>query len=445
MLTFAQIIQDAQLPTDLFAHYTETTTPVIRYATPTATGTGDGSSWDNAGTFVNVMDDISDATANKVYVVLVASGTYTHTASFAMKNNVAIVGGFTAGSFSRGTDATVFDGENTRRVFNNEFTAEAPLTNSALLYGVTITKGDAATDNGGGMQNENASPILNNVTLSGNSATNNGGGMFNFSSSPILNNVTFSSNTAKWGGGMANQNSSSPILNNVTLSGNSAGNGGGMTNQSSSSPILNNVTLSGNTAAEGGGMFNNVSSIPILNNVTISGNSATSNGGGIYLDNATLTLVNSIVWGNTGAGNIYVLDDSDYETINLYNSILEGGTTASTTATGIRLKNGSPAGALTVNTNALVTTNPNLVALADNGGSVQTMAIPATSSALNIGLYIRQSATTFYYSSDASNWYSDLALGTAATLPAGASNPIATDARGTARSTRPDAGAFEVQ
>ncbi|OQX30136.1 MAG: hypothetical protein B0D92_00075 [Spirochaeta sp. LUC14_002_19_P3] len=73
------------------------------------------------------------------------------------------------------------------------------------------------------------------------------------------------------------------------------------------------------------------------------------------------------------------------------------------------------------------------------------MAIPAASSAADIGLYIRQSGTTYYYSSDASNWYSDLALSTAATLPADASNPIATDARGTARSTRPDAGAFEVQ
>ncbi|OQX28506.1 MAG: hypothetical protein B0D92_08525, partial [Spirochaeta sp. LUC14_002_19_P3] len=85
-------------------------------------------------------------------------------------------------------------------------------------------------------------------------------------------------------------------------------------------------------------------------------------------------------------------------------------------------------------------------ALADNGGSVQTMAIPATSSALNIGLYIRQKGTTFYYSSDASSWYSTPAItGIAATLPADASNPIATDARGTARSNKPDAGAFEVQ
>ncbi|OQX29684.1 MAG: hypothetical protein B0D92_02395, partial [Spirochaeta sp. LUC14_002_19_P3] len=86
-------------------------------------------------------------------------------------------------------------------------------------------------------------------------------------------------------------------------------------------------------------------------------------------------------------------------------------------------------------------------------GSVQTMAIPAASSAADIGLYIRQSGTTYYYSSDASNWYSDLTLtwlsdldlSKAATLPAGASNPIATDARGTARSNKPDAGAFEVQ
>ncbi|OQX29367.1 MAG: hypothetical protein B0D92_04015, partial [Spirochaeta sp. LUC14_002_19_P3] len=94
----------------------------------------------------------------------------------------------------------------------------------------------------------------------------------------------------------------------------------------------------------------------------------------------------------------------------------------------------------------VVATDPNLTALADNGGYVQTMAIPTGSSAADIGLYIRQSGTTFYYSSDSSTWYSTPAItGTAATLPAGASNPIATDARGTARSTKPDAGAFEVQ
>ncbi|OQX28461.1 MAG: hypothetical protein B0D92_08750, partial [Spirochaeta sp. LUC14_002_19_P3] len=214
----------------------------------------------------------------------------------------------------------------------------------------------------------------------------------------------------------------------------------------SSFPILNNVTFSANTAGDdgGGGMFNSDSSSPILNNVTLSGNSATDKGGGIYLDNGTLTLVNSIVWGNTGAGNIYVKNNTaNGETINLYNSVLEGGTTASTTATGIKLEDAD--NAYTLNTVGVVTTNPNLVALADNGGSVQTMAISAGSSAVDIGVYIRQKGTTFYYSSDASTWYSNLALSTAATLPADATNPIATDARGTARSTRPDAGAFEIK
>ncbi|OQX28958.1 MAG: hypothetical protein B0D92_06245 [Spirochaeta sp. LUC14_002_19_P3] len=429
-----------QLAQDVFSGYTAGATLVARYAT--ADGTGDGSSWDNAGTFADVMAGITDAAADKVYIVLVASGTYTHTASFAMKNNIAIVGGFTAGSFSRGTDATRFDGENTRIVFNN-----ANLDNSALLYGVTITKGNAGASDGGGMRNSSSSPILKNVTISGNSSTY-GGGMYNASSSPILNNVTISGNSSTYGGGMYNASSSSPILNNVTISGNrGTSDGGGMYN-ASSSPILNNVTLSGNTATSyGGGMYNQSSSSPILNNVTLSDNTATSGGGsGIYLDNATVTLVNSIVWDNSDAGNIYVYDDSNnFETINLYNSILEGGTTASTNATGIKLANGSPASALTVNTSTTINTNPNLVALADNGGSVQTMAILAGSSAADIGLYIRQKGTTFYYSSDASSWFSDLALSTAATLPADASNPIATDARGTARSTKPDAGAFEVQ
>ncbi|GAB3737526.1 hypothetical protein GCM10028816_41290 [Spirosoma lituiforme] len=69
----------------------------IRYVKPTATGTGDGSSWDNASG--NLQSQINVAGAQQVWV---AVGTYkpggnantNRSVSFSMKNGVTIYGGF---------------------------------------------------------------------------------------------------------------------------------------------------------------------------------------------------------------------------------------------------------------------------------------------------------------------------------------------------------------
>jgi hypothetical protein len=105
-----------------------------------------------------------------------------------------------------------------------------------------------------------------------------------------------------------------------------------------------------------------------------------------------------------------------------------------------------------ITTSGTVTVDPGLGALGDNSATngVQTMALGASSSALNIGAFVRKQGTTFYYSSDGNNWYTGFdrnGLTTATTLPADTENLTATDARDFARGTgtlgRPDAGAYE--
>jgi hypothetical protein len=232
---------------------------------------------------------------------------------------------------------------------------DIPANSGTVLDGLTIIGGNAdgssfpytvgtaniASEIGGGMHNDNASPKLTRITISGNKASNPygdcfGGGMYNGGgSSPVLEGVTISGNQADYGGGIYNSGSS-PVLEDVTISGNQAVYGGGMYN-SGSSPALINVTISGNTADNnGGGMLNNNSSSPLMINVTISGNIAnyngigTGNGGGMYNDNSSSpSLINVTISGNTAdyGGGIYNYGSGSSTSPSLINVTISGNAT----------------------------------------------------------------------------------------------------------------------
>src|SRR5690606_11032053 len=102
---------------------------------------------------------------------------------------------------------------------------------------------------------------------------------------------------------MYNISSSSAVLTNVTLSGNHAGAFGGGLTDYESSVIVTNAVLTGNSALIGGGIFISESS-PVLTNVTIVGNTVTNGGGGLVQISSSSNIRNSIIWGNTKAGNI---------------------------------------------------------------------------------------------------------------------------------------------
>ncbi len=138
---------------------------------------GNGSSWANAANDIKAMiNGINDAGANKVYVVLVASGTYKPDTSYPMKNHVALVGGFMADSYHQ-AEETRLDGSGTHgSVFRHvEYGNNSSLNSTVLLYGVSIVNG---IGRGAGMNTYNFSPTLINVTFSGNKANNGGGGIY---------------------------------------------------------------------------------------------------------------------------------------------------------------------------------------------------------------------------------------------------------------------------
>ena len=149
-----------------------------------------------------------------------------------------------------------------------------------------------------------------NVSISGltirdgNISGNSGGGIHN-SSTLTLTNSTISANTAgggdaPGGGGIFNARGGALTLTNTTVSGNATGvsDGGGIWSNGTLT-IINSI-VSGNTGIGGGGILN--SGTADLTNSTVSGNSAGSSGGGIF-NQGTLVLTNSTVSGNsTGKG-----------------------------------------------------------------------------------------------------------------------------------------------
>ncbi len=233
-----------------------------------------------------------------------------------------------------------------------------------------------------------ARPLLERVRFSGNRASGNGGALYNDGSSaghanPELVDAEFTGNSAgTYGGAMFNNGrvgQSSPVLDRVGFSGNSANYGGAIYNDALNSgtarALISNTTFSSNNASTNGGAIyhytgTNGDGRMILTHVTFSGNSA-ARGGAIFnyggagnLANAGPTFGGVILWGNQASTEGAEIHNQNAEPI-VRDSIVAGGCPASTQCTG------------------LITANPALGALADNGGFSRTMLPNTGSPAIN--------------------------------------------------------------
>jgi hypothetical protein len=217
--------------------------------------------------------------------------------------------------------------------------------------------GNSTSSTGGSIYNDGTLTVTDS-TLSSNSASASGGGIYSNSGTLTVTDSTLSGNTTTLGSGAGIYNFGSTLtVANSTFSGNSAsGSGGGVYNYPGNTLNITNSTFSGNSALYGGGIINY--GALMITNSTLSGNIATNNGGGIYNDTAPLNYANTIIANSPSGGDCYNLSSIGTNTNNLVED-----TTCSATFSG----------------------DPNLGALADNGGSTQTLVLLTGSSAINAG------------------------------------------------------------
>nr|WP_293837408.1 S8 family serine peptidase [uncultured Arsenicibacter sp.] len=153
---------------------------------------------------------------------------------------------------------------------------------------------------GAGFYIETATASITSSTIASNTATSGGGGVFvtnattQFSKTQFLNNVSKNGSTGS-GGGFQSYLSSQSTFSQCLFFGNQAGgtsdDGGGAVMVYSGDVTLINTDIVGNSAATAGGAIVVLSSVDQESSVTIPG---------------SVTVLNSIIWGNTQSGSSFV-------------------------------------------------------------------------------------------------------------------------------------------
>jgi hypothetical protein len=250
-----------------------------------------------------------------------------------------------------------------------------------------------------------------------------GGGISNarqlqINTTTISNNVSFSR-----GGGIYNDAPSNLTIQGSTVSGNSATvAGGGISNGGQATLKVDATTISNNSSAYGGGIYNSApaTGTTTIQNSTISSNTASSSGGGSFF-RSPATITHSTIAFNRDTSGVFspigglALQNTFGVALTLENSIVSnsigGSDVALTTGVGgsfiFNGRNIVADGSVTGT--GVLSVDPFLGPLQNNGGTVQTHGLPSDSPAI------------------------DAAIGSTFTL----------DQRGFPRDTRPDLGAYE--
>lgn len=249
--------------------------------------------------------------------------------------------------------------------------------NHTLTIRRTTISGNTSGDDGGGIYVEDTGGdmTIEDSQITGNTASGQGGGIYLYDpdNSVHILSTTISGNTSNTaGGGIYLYSFDSGILDiqDSTISGNSAQAGGGAFLYSPDQGMtLINTTVSGNqaTAGNGGGIYlYNLYNTMDVQFLTIANNTASGSGGGIFMNDQTLPIANSIIGDNT-AGTDNDLANGTNGGFDLSYTLVE-----------------SPGGA-NINSIAgnITGQDPQLGALANNGGTTQTHRPALTSPVIN--------------------------------------------------------------
>jgi hypothetical protein len=255
--------------------------------------------------------------------------------------------------------------------------------NMTLTISNSTLSGNTSGDDGGGIYIEDTGALLtiDDSVITGNQAQGSGGGIYFYDPDHdvLISDTTISGNTSVGGAGggvyLYSFDNGGMTIERSTISGNSSLIGGGLFlyGIDTAPLVIENTTISGNTATnyDGGGVFLYViyGTEANLNFVTIANNSGSESGGGLVVLNGTGTVTNSVIADNV----VGVADDPDDigtgpdGTIDLSYTLVE------------------EPGAATINDTAgnIFNQDPQLGALADNGGPTETQRPALTSPVVN--------------------------------------------------------------
>ena len=266
-------------------------------------------------------------------------------------------GGAGGGVHSTGASLTI----NHSTLSNNQTgTGGAAGTTTGCSGGAFCSSTAGGQGDGGGANTANANPLTISNSLVTNNSGRFGGGISCFGACTIVNSTISNNQATSIGGGIYFVNNGNKVVTNVTITGNTSVNNGGGIFANLGTIAITNVTISGNSAnTNGGGAFVN-GATTTFNHVTIVGNTADSdnngsgNGGGLFANGTNLYLRNSIVADNFDLGG-QAPDCANTINSQFYNHIE------------------SVAGCtFTPGTGDVTGSDPNLGALANNGGPTFT-------------------------------------------------------------------------
>lgn len=243
--------------------------------------------------------------------------------------------------------------------------------------------------------------------------------IFHIHGGPVtITGLTARNGSEEAGGGIFVEAVTSVNFSNIVVTANDGlgSGGGGIRNQGGTTTITDSTISNNVVDAQGGGIFTIGTPLTIIRS-TISGNTATESGGGIRIDSGTLTVQNSTISNNTASsgggirnlnGTVTVTastiaDNSGGSafgggiatfapgTVNLTGSILANNSAGSSPdcteaiiSGGFNLIEDTSGCTITGTTTGNITgQDPQLLALASNGGPTQTRALLGSSPALN--------------------------------------------------------------
>lgn len=341
----------------------------IRYVKPTATGTGDGSSWDNAsGDLQKMIDELADNNVSQqAGEVWVAAGTYkpqsqlisgmNYSASFRMRDGISVYGGFAGNETSKQerakgtmpwdfTNVTVLEaayyesklawtnskwtvGSDSRHVvWFAPMSGESDFTRITTLDGVTVQGGyaqggtgqdDFLTDRGAGVYMDGANAYLSNCIVRENYATGNGGGVY-LKNGRVQTSLIYNNNADADGGAVYVENRG--LVHRSMLTNNSALNGAGVylyngaeaSSDDNDHPeylILSTCVVSNNTVRGNGAVYCDKGGVLMQNTIT---------------NNECVTATDATDVNASQTGGIYVNEYALVLNSVLWNNQMQGGT-----------------------------------------------------------------------------------------------------------------------